>query len=572
MPSLKYIHFRYLRSHSSWLVKIMGTESKPEEKRRDFLKTVGAGVVGLAVGAVAGYGVSASMVPPPPPGGVVTTTVTETVTAAGPAVARVAGATAKERALNGVKALQAAGKIPAGTRLATYYYAGSKGTITATQKEWEDSTGIALDLVEVPVELAYDKIMMEATAKTGTPDVFITQYRQTGDLARAKVIAELTDWVYKYDPVLHGAPFGYIYPVDLQEATYAGKIWAMPIDCDTQTFYYRKDLLQSPREQEAFERQYGYPLPVKGAETWDQYLDMIEHFHRPPDMYGTYEHRSLYWSWMCWTARYTCKKFPVNYYFDDDMNPLIASPDGVKAIEQYVATIPFQDPDWPTITWAEAYPRMASGKGFVYYSFPSFAKYANTPEVSKVVGKILYADPPGEYVDTPSGKKLLRSNSMFGGWSAFVNAYSRNTELAYLYTQWAFSPENMPLVSTDPGSFADPSRYVQVYDPRQVGPEGSGKFPIEYMQGTTGSAVDGYVHRTSISAPDVLMEGGPEMYNIIDKYLSSACHNEISAADAAQTTAAEWTKVIERLGRDHMKEVNKWFKTVYPMDVLGIVP
>ena len=79
----------------------MGTESKPEEKRRDFLKTVGAGVVGLAVGAVAGYGVSASMVPPPPPGGVVTATVTETVTAAGPAVARVAGATAKERAERG---------------------------------------------------------------------------------------------------------------------------------------------------------------------------------------------------------------------------------------------------------------------------------------------------------------------------------------------------------------------------------------------------------------------------------------------------------------------------------------
>jgi multiple sugar transport system substrate-binding protein len=498
----------------------MGTESKP---RRDFLKTVGTGAVGLAVGAVAGYGASAAMAPPP--GGVVTT-VTETVTAAGagPAVARVPGATAKERAVNGVKALKAAGKIPDGTRLATYYYAGSRGTITVTQEEWEAATGIPLDLVEVPVELAYDKIMMEATGKTGTPDCFITQYRQMGDFVRAKVIEPLDEWVNKYDPVLHGAYNGYIYPVDLQEATYAGKVWAMPIDCDTQTFYYRKDLLQSPKEQEGFEKQYGYPLPVKGAETWDQYHDMIEYFNRPPNMYGTYEHRSLYWSWMCWEARYGCKKYPVNYYFDDDMNPLIASPEGVKAIEQYVATVPFQDPDWPTITWAEAYPRMASGQGFAYYSFPSFAKYANTPEVSKVVGKLLYADPPGEYVDTPAGKKLLRTNSMFGGWSMFVNAYGKNKELAYLYAQWQLSPENMPLVSTDPGSFADPSRYCQVYDPRQTGAVGSGKFPFEYMQGTMGSAVDGYIHRTSISVPDVLMEGNSEMYNVIDKYLSSACH------------------------------------------------
>jgi hypothetical protein len=68
------------------------------------------------------------------------------------------------------------------------------------------------------------------------------------------------------------------------------------------------------------------------------------------------------------------------------------------------------------------------------------------------------------------------------------------------------------------------------------------------------------------------MEGGPEMYNVIDKYLSSACHNEMSAADAAQKTAAEWTKVIDRLGRDRMKGVNKLFKAVYPMDVLGVVP
>ena len=551
----------------------MGTESKPVEKpRRDFLKTAGAGVVGLAVGALAGYGVSSSMAPPPPPGGVVTNTVTETVTGTAPLVGKFPGATATERALNGVKALKDAGKIPAGTRLATYYYAGSKGTITATQSAWESATGIPLDLVEVPVELAYDKIMMEATGKTGTPDCFITQYRQMGDLAKAQVIADITDWVNKYDPVIRGSPYGYIYPVDLQEATYAGKYWGMPIDCDTQTFYYRKDLLENPKEQEGFEKQYGYPLPVNGAETWDQYLDMIKFFHRPPDLFGCYEHRSLYWSWMCWEVRYACKKFPVNYYFDDDMNPLIASPEGIKAMEQYAATVPFMDPDWPTLTWAEVYPRMASGKGFVTQNFPSFAKYANTPEVSNVVGKITYADPPGEYVDTPSGKKLLRSNSMFGGWSMFVNAYSKNPELAYLYAQFTFSPENIPLASTDPGSFADPSRYCQIYDPRQTGAVGSGKFPLEYMQGTMGSFVDGYGHRTSVSVPDVLMEGGPEMYNVIDKYMSSACHKEITAAEAAKNTADEWTKIVDRLGRDHMKEVNKTFKALYPVDVLGVLP
>jgi hypothetical protein len=92
------------------------------------------------------------------------------------------------------------------------------------------------------------------------------------------------------------------------------------------------------------------------------------------------------------------------------------------------------------------------------------------------------------------------------------------------------------------------------------------------MQGTMGSSVDGYIHRTSISVPDVLMEGGPEMYNVIDKYLSSACHKEITAADAAKSTADEWTKIVDRLGRDHMKEVNKTFKTLYPVDVLGVLP
>lgn len=56
----------------------MSTEEKP--KRRDFLKTAGAGVLGLAVGAAAGYGAFASTAPPAVPQELVTT-VTETGTA-----------------------------------------------------------------------------------------------------------------------------------------------------------------------------------------------------------------------------------------------------------------------------------------------------------------------------------------------------------------------------------------------------------------------------------------------------------------------------------------------------------
>jgi branched-chain amino acid transport system substrate-binding protein len=66
-------------------VKIFLGEEKKEEKvapsRRGYLKTVGAGIVGLAVGAAIGYGAA----PKAAPGAVTTITKTETITATAPA-------------------------------------------------------------------------------------------------------------------------------------------------------------------------------------------------------------------------------------------------------------------------------------------------------------------------------------------------------------------------------------------------------------------------------------------------------------------------------------------------------
>ncbi|MDA3951152.1 MAG: extracellular solute-binding protein [Spirochaeta sp.] len=99
-------------------------------------------------------------------------------------------------------------------------------------------------------------------------------------IANSEVLSEL-EW---YDPIVEEAYMTY---PDGSE-----KRWGLPQEADTQVLFIRLDLFEDPAEQDAFEAEYGYELPVT-FEDWEdidfeQYTDVADFFTRPEDdLYGT---------------------------------------------------------------------------------------------------------------------------------------------------------------------------------------------------------------------------------------------------------------------------------------------
>lgn len=522
-------------------------ESKDTNSRRNFLKTIGVGVAGLAVGAVAGYG---SHVPS------ATTGMTETVTQAMTTGPTVQGATQSARALAGVAALQAAGQIPSGTTLTIMHFAGTAATFTSSEAAWESATGVKLNRVEVPIESSYDKVMLEATGKTGAYDLFVVNFVNMGDYAASGVVLPLDNYVAKYSPVFEGQPDGYIYPTGVHTTRLADHIWALDIDTDTHTAYYRKSLMEDPGNQETFEKQFGYPLNI--PQTWDQYHDVVSFFFQPSKgFFGSYEFRQLFWGYRNWNYRYAGKVYPVMYYFDDNMHPLIDGAEGHTAAEQYVDTVQYMDPEITSIAWTENFSRYSAGKGFANINFPSLSKFCNIPSLSTIVGDLLYAIPPGDMVNSPlSQQVLLHRNTHDGSWSCYVSAYSKNPELAYLYAQYLTSPEIIPIASSAAGSFADPARYSQSISPTQVGP-----FPYDFLHGQPYD----YVARTQLCIPGITFQGANEYLTDLDQNLMAACLGQMTPADAITKTSQQWEAITDRIGRDAQTTQWEFLKNYYPL-------
>ncbi|MFN3763568.1 MAG: twin-arginine translocation signal domain-containing protein, partial [Anaerolineae bacterium] len=132
--------------------------------RREFLKA----------GAVATSALLVSRCAPKP-------TPTATVP---PAAGVIEGATPEERALNGIRALKAAGVVKDGDTFVIMHHSGQRNNIVPALEEWNRLTGLNFQSAEVGLEAdIYTKAMNEAVVRTGDYDIFLTFCNWIGDMA-----------------------------------------------------------------------------------------------------------------------------------------------------------------------------------------------------------------------------------------------------------------------------------------------------------------------------------------------------------------------------------------------------
>lgn len=464
--------------------------------------------------------------------------------------------TPEGRAIEGAKALKAAGKAPA--KIVLGLSDGSIGQLTqpfpagapSVKDLWEKETGIPLEIVGLPNGQEFTKTMQDISTKAGGFDIYSTDWNRLGDLAESGGIAKLDDFVDQYKPQWDDPENGYVggaQGVALLNK-YRGSTYGVSLDGDFQSWVYRTDLFGDAAEQAAFKAAYGYDLaPPK---TWKQLDDVAMFFHRPDKgLFGCTDLRNQGWGYTNWYQRYTSMASPNQFLFGDDGTPLINGAQGVAATQEYVDSLKYHSPDAISWGWPEQYGSFGGGGTAMTCAFSNLPKFLDNPgnTGSTVTGKVGSMLPPGREVD---GKIVSRSVLWFS-LSAMVSSQSPNQEVAYLLLQWLGSARIYAWMTANPGGYFDPFRLSDFADP--LVRETYHAYHMDVVRQTVARSV-----------PTINYPGATAFHNALDENLMAALTQAKTAEQAMEDTAAEWAKITRRTGEDKIIEAIQANKAAWP--------
>jgi multiple sugar transport system substrate-binding protein len=450
----------------------------------------------------------------------------------------ITGATSSERAIQGLKALN----LPAGTKFTVFSEDLTIKMAEVNAEEFNKQTGLELETQTAPFLEHRTKIMQDAINKAGAYDMVILQTSWMGDFYNAGYLTPLTEWANKYNPDIEDmiAPFNNVW------SHHAGEIYGLPTDGDTWILYYRKDLFEDPKEQEAFKAKYGHDL--KSPATWDEFNNIAEFFTRPDqNLYGATEWRVkgvTYW-WF-----FERLGSLGGTYFGDGMKPAINSSEGVKALEDLKAMNQYMAPDVLSFGYVETVAAFSQGQAAMLITWPAAGKNFVDAKASKVIGKVGYTTVPGYEVDGKPNPKTMT----VPGYSMVVNSNTKNPkEAVYLVAQWLTSTEQLKRANMNLSGNTDVLRESVFSDPemRQIF-DGAG----EYLDAQKANIAQGF--------PEPILPGYDEYMQALEIEISRYMTDEISSAqEVLDNAAAEWEKITDKHGRDKQAELYEAFLTSY---------
>lgn len=451
-----------------------------------------------------------------------------------------------DSAVAAVKALIASGKVSEETSLRIVAKEGNInnfwGNHMAIKNQWEELTGIMLD-ARVRLNLP----VLEYMRDNKDLDITLARQREYPDLYLEHLIADLTPYVKQYGFVIDETPRdGYFAPA--AQTIFDNKIVAIPADGDVAVMFLRKDLLTDPANRAEFEKKYHKPLAI--PQTWDEYQQLVEFFHRPEKgLFGTCEHRDPGTGWMFWMPRYASQAYPNQYLFDETMHPLIDSPAGVAATESYIRTVRFSHPQ--ALEKGHHYnvsmPLFRNGKAFAYIITLAGAKMFNAKQ-SPIIDRFLACQMPGTMVDG----RLVRRTSFIYGNNIVISAASPNKELAFLFAMWFTDPDISTQSIEVTSGIADPFRHNHA--------QNSALWPIYTRQ--TLELLPWYFE--SAVPAGTGLPGDTEYMDVLSEHIWLAAQGKLTAGQAMAQTAVKWEALTAKYGRE--SQIRYWnaFLKKYP--------
>lgn len=318
-------------------------------------------------------------------------------------------------------------------------------------KEFEEKTGIKVELETTSWDQMYDKAIKDMEAKTGIYDmVYIEQdivyaYLQRNFLTDiTKTLADKPDLkAPEFDEKNFTTFADYFRGTD-------NDLFGVPMEAFIKVYLYRKDLFDDPKIKEAFKAKTGKDLAP--AKTHEDYTEIAEFFTE----YGK-ENGGQLWG----TTSQAHTGHPASWYeYVESVAPTFGVYNwGINADDNYGATVEhggtmnsdkakaalkyflhlrdIAPPESAASTWSEVATTFAAGRtaqGLVYGE--NAAWIASDPSKSKVVGKVGIALPPlsdGVMADAESGKGYI---GYYDGGAFGVPVTAKNQDAALLFLQY----------------------------------------------------------------------------------------------------------------------------------------
>jgi len=453
---------------------------------------------------------------------------------------------------------------------------GISGPLYAFRPMFEELSGAEVNIALTPISELYTKAFLDLRNGTGEYDAIIVGAFFYGDLIDGNYILPIDDWRESGDfPQWSYAPM----PASLEAIhKWDGVGYGVLNDADGQVLYYRRDLLNDPQHQAAFEEEFGYAYSVPPV-SLQELKDVAQYFDGKPlgedgdPISGAVLHlkvreQGLY-HFITLATSFAMTPGDLSecsgvYWFDPTtMEPLIDSPGHVRALE-YLKELAEFGPD-AQISWSlgEAWDYFLRGNAVFNFSYGDVAPLAQDESRSNIRGKIGSSILPAsntywnmcdeEWVTVDEPRKV--GNVTGGSWHGVVSTLGDTPEAAYAFLSLMAMKPISKWLATYGWNGVDPG-----YDYQFLEPVGEAKLEDYTSAGWDPEDVQLYLnaYNENFNAPVMLpylrITGTQEYYDILDSNLSAAMSGEKTPEDALSDTAEQWEGVTDRLGRDKQRE------------------
>ncbi|MEO1701653.1 MAG: extracellular solute-binding protein [Pseudomonadota bacterium] len=459
------------------------------------------------------------------------------------------------RAIEGIKKMVAEGRAPG--KITMLLTDGAIGQITepfpagpSVKEVWEKETGIELEIIGAPAGDIWTRVLQDVTTNSGAYDIYTHPWNSLGDLVEAGGAAKLNDFVEMYQPDWasdeRGTPTAQTAELLYK---YGGDYYGASLDGDFHTWVYNKSYFEDPDHAKAFADRFGRPLATPN--TWEE-SDQISQFFTGRkgvggvDIYGNGNDMAPFWGLPRFYARFAAQAMPNMYWFDEEGNPNLDTPEGIKAATEYVALKDFSHPDVLSWTYAEGYSGIGSGQTAHLATYTNVTKFVDND--SSAAGGMLSAYiPPG----VRHGDSLVRRSVIYYNITGTVSSQSQNQEAAYLFLQWLSSTRTYSWMTGNPAGYFDPFQKANFADPLV---EETYK---PYM-------MDAIRETVARSAPTINFAGQTALDAALDEELQAALTGQKTPEQAMRDASRKWQRIIRRKGEDKMIPIINASRAAWP--------
>ena len=423
-------------------------------------------------------------------------------------------------------------------------------------EQFSKLTGATVDVVHSPAGDLYSKAMVPFQAGQAPYDIVFGFSNF------------IRDWMQYLAPV----PDKYVNMPQMQDVTKAhqgvaswdGQMYQFPVDGDRHYLKYRKDVIDNPEYQKKYKADTGRTLKV--PTTWKEYGEIAAYFNGWDwDNDGELEYGSaevmkkddlMYAAFFSRSASYSKNpRTPGGFFFDlETMEPLINNPGFVEALDDWVEATKYVPPGGINFGLGDEINSFGGGQTLFSFSWDD-AFVAAMEDGSPIKNKVGAAPLPGaeKVWNREDGSWDMGHNQapyIVWGWAVGVAGKSKNQEMAFDYLCFFANGANHR-ADIAIGRFGVNPFKKSDFDP-QIYIDHQGWDPL--IAKSYAATIVGMEEFNTNRVFPLRVPGIFQFTSAVAVGTSKALAGQLSSQEALDEVAAEWNKILDRVGRDVVKE------------------